>query len=75
MQQFEEDLGKSIDRYIIAIAFVLHFGEATKFGTKRLNSVMADIQETVDLLGKKKYSAKEYLQMLKDDKIDINIDL
>ena len=78
-RQFEQDymkfLGTAIDHYTIAIAFVLHFGETTKFGTKRLNSVMADIQETVDLLGRKKYTAKEYLKMLEDDGIDINVKL
>lgn len=74
-QLFEDNLGKSINHYLIAIAFVLHFGEATKFGAKRLGSVLRDIQETVDLLGRKKYTAEEYLQMLKDDKIDIKIKL
>lgn len=78
-REFEQDymkyLGIAIDHYLIAIAFVLHFGEATKFGAKRLGSVMRDIQETVDLLGKKKYTAKEYLKMLEDDKIDIKIKL
>lgn len=72
---FVENLGKSINYYLIAIAFTLHFGETTKYGSKRLNSVMADIQETVDLLGRKKYTAKEYLQMLEDDGIDINVKL
>lgn len=74
-QKFEENLGKSIDRYLIAIAFTLHFGESTKFGVKRLGSIMRDLQATVELLGKKEYTAKEYLKMLKDDKIDIKVKL
>lgn len=72
---FQENLGKSIDRYLIAIAFTLHFGEATKFGAKRLGSIMRDLQETVELLGEKEYTAQEYLKMLKDDKIDIKVNL
>lgn len=78
-REFEQDyikyLGTAIDHYTIAIAFVLHFGETTKFGNKRLSSVMKDIQETVDLLGRKKYTAKEYLKLLEDDGIDTKIKL
>lgn len=72
-QKFEENLGKAIDRYLIAIAFTLHFGESTKFGSKRLGSVMKDLQETVELFAKKEYSAEEYLKMLKDDKIELKV--
>lgn len=74
-QLFEENLGKAIDRYLIAIAFTLHFGEATKFGNKRLSSVMKDLQETVEMFSRKEYTAKEYLKMLEDDNIDMKIDL
>ena len=74
-QEFEENLGKSINHYLIALAFTLHFGEATRFGNKRLSSVMRDLQETVELFSKKEYTAKEYLKMLKDDNIDMKIDL
>ena len=74
-QSFEKNLGTAIDHYLIAIAFTLHFGEATKFGAKRLGSVLKDLQETVELFGKKEYSAKEYLKMLEDDKIDIKVKL
>lgn len=74
-QTFNENLRKSIDRYTIALAYTLHFGEATRFGIKRLNSIMRDMRETVDLLGKKQYSAEDYLKMLREDKIDLKIDL
>lgn len=74
-QTFEENLATAINHYLIAIAFVLHFGETTKFGTKRLGSVLKDLQTTVELFSKKQYTAKEYLQMLKDDKIDIKLEL
>lgn len=74
-QEFEENLGKSINHYLIALAFTLHFGETTRFGNKRLSSVMRDLQETVELFSKKEYRAKDYLKMLKDDHIDMKIDL
>ena len=66
---------KSIDRYTIALAYTLHFGETTKFGIKRLNSIMRDMRETVELLGSKEYSAEEYLLNLKNDGIDLKINL
>lgn len=65
----------SVDYFLVSIAFVLHFGETTRFGTKRLGSVLRDIQETVELFRKNEYSAKDYLKMLKDDGVDLKIEL
>ena len=72
-QNYEEDLGRGINHFIIAIAFVLHFGEATRLGRKRLSSVLRDIQATVDMFEKREYTAKDYVKMLKEDKIDIKV--
>ena len=72
---FQDNLEKSIDRYTIALAYTLHFGETTRFGIKRLNSIMRDMRETVELLGSKEYSAEEYLLNLKNDGIDLKINL
>lgn len=63
------DLGNSIDWYRISIFFVLHFGEKTKFGQKRLLEVMKDITATVDLFTKREYNPLDYLKMLNDDGI------
>lgn len=70
---YQTILGKSIDHFIIAIAFVLHFSETTKFGKKRIHEILKEIQETVDMFGNKEYSAKDYIKMLHDEGIDINI--
>ena len=72
-QNYEENLARGIDHFLIAIAFVLHFGETTKLGRKRLYSVLNDIQATVDMLGSSEYTAKEYLKMLHDDKIKLEV--
>ena len=74
-QSYEEDLGKAVNHFLIAIAFVLHFGETTKFGCKRLSSVLKDIQATVDMFGKNEYTVKDYDRMLKEDKINMKIKL
>ena len=71
--EYEEDLRIAIDYFIISITFVLHFGETTKFGKKRLNQTLKDIEATVDMFRKKEYSPKDYIKMLEDDGIDIKI--
>lgn len=70
---YNNDLGRSVDYFIIAIAFVLHFSETTKFGKKRLYSVLKDIQQTVNMFDTKEYSVKDYVKMLQDEGIDIKI--
>lgn len=70
---YGRDLGQAVDFFIIAIAFVLHFGETTRFGSKRLGSVLRDIQETVDMFRRDEYKPKDYINMLKDEGIDIKI--
>lgn len=70
--KFRKDMSKSIEWYIIAIAYTLHFNEKCKFGRKRLQDIMEDLTATVDLFGTKEYTAEDYLQQLKDDGIILN---
>lgn len=74
-QQYKADLARSVDCFIIAIAFVLHFNEKTRFGRKRIFDVLRDIQATVEMFSAKEYSPKDYEQMLRDDGIYINVKL
>lgn len=74
-QQYKEDLASAVDCFIIAIAYALHFNEKTRFGAKRLNDFLEDLQATVDMFGRKEYSPKDYEQMLRDDGININVKL
>lgn len=73
LNEYENDLKTAIDYFIISIAFVLHFGEKTRFGSKRLNEVLKDIEETVDMFRKKEYSPQDYIKILKDDGIDLKM--
>ena len=70
-KKFKEELAYSIDCFVIAIMFTLHFGETTKFGPKRLNKIMEDINATVDMFRTGEYSPDEYKKMLKNDGIII----
>ena len=68
-KKFKKELSYSIDCFVIAIMFTLHFGEKTKFGSKRLNEIMKDINTTVDMFRTGEYSPQEYKQMLLNDNI------
>lgn len=71
-EKFKHDLSKSIEWYIIAIAYTLHFNEKTKFGSKRIQDVMKDLTATVDMFNKGEYSPDEYKQILEDEGIILN---
>lgn len=71
-KKFKNDLIESIDAFIIAIMYTLHFSETTKFGPKRCSEVMKDIVATVDMFYNGEYSPEEYKEILEKDKIFIN---
>ena len=71
-EKFRKDMSKSIEWYIIAIAYTLHFNEKCKFGRKRLQDIMEDLTATVDLFGTKEYTAEDYLKQLEEDGIILN---
>lgn len=72
-QNYQKDLSTAVDHFIIAIAFVLHFGENTKLENENIYEVLQDIQETVDMFRKKEYSPQDYIKMLQDEGINIKI--
>ena len=71
-ERYEEHMKLSIEWYLIALMYVLHFNSKTKFGVKRLQDVMDDIQATTELFGTREYSAEDYIQQLKDDGIELS---
>lgn len=70
-EKYNENMRISIEWYLVAMMYTLHFNEKTKFGAKRLQDVMNDIQATAVLFGKE-YSAEDYIQQLKDDGIELS---
>ena len=70
-KKFKKDLAESIDNFVIAIVYVLHFSEKTKFGPKRLQEFMKDIESTVDMFTRNEYTPEEYKKILEDDNIFI----
>lgn len=63
-----EETFKDLD---IALMYTLHFNEYTKFGNKRLKSVMDDIGEALRGFYKKEFNREEYKKMLEDDGIKL----
>lgn len=63
-----EETFKDLDT---ALMYTLHFNEQTRFGNKRLKSVMDDLGMTMRGFYKKEFNREEYNQMLKDDGIKI----
>lgn len=54
-----------------ALMYTLHFNEQTRFGNKRLKSVMDDLGMTMRGFYRKEFNREEYNKMLKDDGIKI----
>lgn len=67
-QTWVEDTLKDID---LALVYTLHFCESTKFGKKRLQSVLDDVYVAMKGFYTKEFSREEYQQVLKEDGIDI----
>ena len=63
-----EETFKDLDT---ALMYTLHFNEYTKFGNKRLKSVMDDLGTTMRGFYRKEFNREEYNKMLKEDGIKI----
>lgn len=69
--KYKEDLLHSIDIYIIAIMYTLHFNEKTNFGAARMRDFMEDLMSTIDNFTDGSYSPEEYKEILRKDGIEI----
>lgn len=63
-----EETFKDLDT---ALMYTLHFNEYTRFGNKRLKSVMDDLAITLKGFYKGEFERKDYNKMLTDDGINI----
>ena len=62
-------LQDSINNFMIAMIFVLHFNERTKFGVKRIDDFMDDFIEVVKGFSRGEFNPQEYEEMLNEDNI------
>lgn len=73
-KKFKKELGQSIDYFILAIVYTLHFNEKTQFGNARIEDFMDDLLETVDNFRTGTYNPQEYMDQLKNEGINVVID-
>lgn len=68
-EKFKNDLDASIEIFMIAIAYALHFNEKTKFGARRLKDFMSDLATTVDMFKTGEFNVEDYIKALEEDGI------
>ena len=68
-KKYQEEMGETIDNFILTIIYVLHYNESTRFGRKRLDSFMSDLLATVDNFNNKTYNPEDYRKELAEDGI------
>jgi len=72
-KQYRNQLNTSINHFIIAIAYTLHFSEETAFDNAKINELLKDVKATVEMFGNKEYSPAEYIKELEKDGIFLEI--
>ena len=64
---YKDELDSSIQNFLIAIAYTLHYNEDIHLAKDELASFMDDLFVSVDMFRKGEYKPDEYEQQLKDD--------
>ena len=68
---YEDELDSSVQNFITAIAYTLHYNEDVNLQHDELNSFMEDLFVSVEMFRKGEYRPEEYKEQLKEDGIVI----
>ena len=68
---YKDELDSSVQNFITAIAYTLHYNEDVHLQHDELNSFMEDLFVSVELFRKGEYRPEEYREQLKEDGIVI----
>lgn len=68
---YKEELDNSIQNFIIAIAYTLHYNDDVHLQHDELASFMNDLFVSVDMFRKGEYKPEDYRDQLKEDGIEI----
>lgn len=68
-KNYQDELDNSIENFIIAIIYTLHFNEKTRFGNERIDDFMRDLLATIECFKEGSYSPDEYKNILAKEKI------
>ena len=70
-EAYKDELDSSVQNFITAIAYTLHYNEDTNLQHDELNSFMEDLFISVEMFRKGEYRPEEYKEQLKEDGIVI----
>ena len=68
---YKDELDSSIQNFITAIAYTLHFNEDAHLSQDELSGFMDDLFVSVDLFRKGEYNPEDYREQLREDGIEI----
>lgn len=68
---YKDELDSSVQNFITAIAYVLHFSDEVHLQQDELASFMDDLFVSVDMFRKGEYKPEEYKEQLREDGIEI----
>lgn len=68
---YKDELDSSVQNFITAIAYTLHYCEDTNLKNDELNSFMEDLFVSVELFRKGEYNPEDYREQLREDGIEI----
>ena len=68
---YKDELDSSVQNFITAIVYTLHYNEDVQLQHDELNSLMEDLFVSVEMFRKGEYRPEEYREQLKEDGIII----
>ena len=68
---YKDELDSSVQNFITAIAYTLHYNEDVHLQHDELNSFMEDLFVSVEMFRKGEYNPEEYREQLREDGIEI----
>lgn len=70
-ERYKDEMDQSIENFITAIMYTLHFSEITNLGKEKILEFMDDLLSTVDMFKTGEYSPEEYRSILEKEEIKI----
>ena len=70
-KKYEKEMDASIENFITAIMYTLHFSEITNLEKEKILEFMDDLLSTVDMFKTGEYSPEEYKSILEKEGIKI----
>ena len=68
---YKDELDNSVQNFITAIAYTLHYNEDVHLQHDELNSFMEDLFVSVEMFRKGEYNPEDYREQLREDGIEI----